>query len=116
MHKPLPSAQQLTLIETNNGTVNVTPGAAGACYEKQTAAIDHDTKRWLQDIAAAKSEATGQSVGASTIAREAIHFYRQIYPHRTRLQKYWKTIMAVLETLPCFFLAVMCTCVHLAGS
>lgn len=93
--------EQLT-IGTVNGDVNISEGyAGGKCTEDQSTKLDRETKQWLETVATAVSEKTGNSkYGASSVAREAIHFYRDFFRHVSKLRKYRATIVAMLDSLP----------------
>ncbi|MDX9787911.1 MAG: hypothetical protein RBT11_14090 [Desulfobacterales bacterium] len=93
--------QQASTInfQTNHGTVNVyteTPYLApiGKCDRDQNVKLDSDLMKWLDDIAAATNE------GRSTVARQAIIFFKYFYPIHKKILRYRKTIQSMLETLP----------------
>ena len=95
MRRPI---QTEIFIETNHGMI-VNNG--GKRTEMQNVRLDADDMRWLDDVATAVSSATGNSkYGRSTVANEAIRFYRQFYSVRNKLVRHWKTIEALLQTLP----------------
>jgi len=84
----------------NAGTIYIS-SPAGPPEESQTCRVDHDTKRWLNQIAADVAAATGNAkYGASTVAREAVGFYRQWYAHREKLARYERAVTSLLESLP----------------
>lgn len=73
----------------------------GTPTEDQNIKLSEDDKRWLVDIGNAVSEATGNSkYGASSVAREAIKFYRTFYQFRHKILKYRKALIAWLSNLP----------------
>ena len=98
-------SNQIPLIKTGDVTVNGnfivnTLESNGKNLESQNCKIDTDSKKWLNDIADAVSAATGNpKYGASTVAREAIIFYRKFYHIRNKLIRYEKAVMALLNNL-----------------
>lgn len=65
----------------------------------RTVVLDPQDDKWVVDIANAISTETGNAkYGASTVIREAIHFYREFYSHRRKLLHKKKTVLAILET------------------
>lgn len=99
-------SSQIPLIRTGDVTVNgnviINPlENAGKNLESQNCKIDADSKKWLNDIADAVSSATGNpKYGASTVAREAIIFYRKFYHIRNKLVRYHKAVISLLNNLP----------------
>lgn len=87
---------------------NIHLGTNGGNLALQTLQIDEEDKKWLNDIAQAVSVASGnKKYGASTVGREAISFYRQLYPvaHKLlsvapKLVKYIDAVVAFLSKLP----------------
>jgi hypothetical protein len=69
--------------------------------QSQNVKLGEDDKKWLISIANAVSSATGNDkYGASTVAREAVQFYRAIYHMKNKLLKYEAAVFAMLEKLP----------------
>lgn len=91
--------EQMTIFHDNQGPITI--NNYGKSLESQNVKMDADLKQWLTDISNAVSDATGNpKYGASTVAREAIIFYRDFYHMRNKLRKYKKTVSAVVDTLP----------------
>jgi len=85
-------------IEAVYGDVNITT-APPTC--DQNVKLSEEDKKWLADIGNAVSAATGNAkYGASSVAREAIKFYRAFHQHRQKLLRYRKAVISMLENLP----------------
>lgn len=91
--------QPPNMVNENHGTVII--NNYGPPDESQTCRIDSETKQWLNATASEVSVATSNNAyGASTVAREAIHFYRKCYSHRSKILKYFEVITSLLNNLP----------------
>ncbi|MDY6789872.1 MAG: hypothetical protein SWH54_01270 [Thermodesulfobacteriota bacterium] len=92
-------SKQLTIFKDNQGKITI--NNYGKSLESQNVRMDAELKQWLTDIGNAVSGATGNPrFGASSVAREAIIFYRDFYQMRNKLRKYKKTVSALIDTLP----------------
>lgn len=93
-------------IDNANGVINLTnqapyyPPPDPGTEASHNVRMSDDLKKWLVDIADAVSTATGDNkYGASTVAREAIQFYREFYHLKNDLRKYKKTVAGIIESL-----------------
>ena len=95
----MPTPETANIIRENHGTIII--NNYGPPEESQTCRIDSETKQWLIDTANGISVATGNNAyGASTVAREAIHFYRKFYHYKSKLLKYFEAVTSLLNSLP----------------
>ena len=95
----MPTPETANIVRENHGTIII--HNYGPPEESQTCRIDSETKQWLNATAAQISANTGNNTyGASTVAREAIHFYRRFYYHKSKLLKYFEAVTSLLDSLP----------------
>lgn len=91
--------EQMTIFHDNQGQITI--NNYGKSLESQNVKMDAELKQWLTDIGNAVSDSTGNPrYGASTVAREAIIFYRDFYHMKNKLRKYRKSVSVLLDTLP----------------
>lgn len=80
--------------------INESDGAIERRTEKQTACLTQSNKEWVNDIACALTDATGENYGAGRVLDDAAAFFRLFFNVRHKLVKYRDSVNALLETLP----------------
>jgi len=74
---------------------------SGKCDKPKTVQLDSDLLKWAKETSDVISEARNDSkYGVSSLIREAVLFFRSYFKYRSKLKRYFKSVVALLESLP----------------
>jgi len=86
---------QQTIFNDEVHTVNIISGdSGGKCNNSQNVKLPDNLMEFLHTAASASNS------GCSTVAREAVAFYKMFYRYRHKLLRYRKSVLAMLDNLP----------------
>lgn len=93
--------EQQIFFKDNHGTIHIHNSPSIKKDDSQNVKMTSDLKNWLVQTSSIISEATGDTkYGASTLASEAIEFYRTFFSIRKKILKYKNAVVELVKNLP----------------